>query len=396
VQFTNGTSGASTYSWDFGDGTSSTAASPVHVYTSPGSYSVYLSAVSALGCTSQSLPGSIVSVYISPVVQVACSDTLICAGDCISFSDQSTGAPIQWQWSFSGAVPGTSGVSNVGQVCYNTPGDYDVTLTAGNNACSASRTFTDFVHVTDCSLAPVAAFVCSDSSFCVNGCTSFLSLAQNATGWNWSFPGATPSFSTAANPSGICYPAVGDYPVILQVTNPAGSDQITVTNLIHIASVPPIPSFIQSGDTLLAPQGYAGYQWYYNGSLIVGSNSYRYLALQSGNYSVAVTNSSGCRAISQPQHVSLVGLDELIADFNLRIYPVPFNDQLIIRYYGQQPVSCFILLTDALGRTVIIHDFKFNTRTAEHTIDTGNLPAGTYVLVISDNIRRVVRKLIKM
>src|SRR5690606_37172669 len=48
VQFTNQSSAnATTYSWDFGDGTTSTDASPMHTYTVDGIYTVTLTAHNA-------------------------------------------------------------------------------------------------------------------------------------------------------------------------------------------------------------------------------------------------------------------------------------------------------------------------------------------------------------
>lgn len=46
ITFTNSSTGATTYSWDFGDGNTSTAASPEHSYSNSGSFSVRLTATS--------------------------------------------------------------------------------------------------------------------------------------------------------------------------------------------------------------------------------------------------------------------------------------------------------------------------------------------------------------
>jgi PKD repeat protein len=44
VTFANQSKNATSYLWDFGDGTTSTAASPVHVYTAAGQYAIKLTA----------------------------------------------------------------------------------------------------------------------------------------------------------------------------------------------------------------------------------------------------------------------------------------------------------------------------------------------------------------
>lgn len=51
VTFTNLSTGAATYLWQFGDGGNSTLVSPVHTYGTNGNYDVSLTAVSQFGCT---------------------------------------------------------------------------------------------------------------------------------------------------------------------------------------------------------------------------------------------------------------------------------------------------------------------------------------------------------
>ena len=60
VQFSDASSGLPTgWSWDFGDGSSSTARNPSHTYSAPGSYSVSLTATNAAGSTTSTRPGYI-------------------------------------------------------------------------------------------------------------------------------------------------------------------------------------------------------------------------------------------------------------------------------------------------------------------------------------------------
>lgn len=51
VKFTNGTSGPHAWSWEFGDGTSSTARNPSHTYAAAGTYLVRLTATASSGAT---------------------------------------------------------------------------------------------------------------------------------------------------------------------------------------------------------------------------------------------------------------------------------------------------------------------------------------------------------
>jgi len=51
VSFTSNSDGAVSWSWDFGDGNTSTQENPVHAYTTMGSYTVTLTATDANGCS---------------------------------------------------------------------------------------------------------------------------------------------------------------------------------------------------------------------------------------------------------------------------------------------------------------------------------------------------------
>ena len=60
VQFTDKSTGSSTsWSWKFGDGTSSTTRNPVHTYTKKGKYTVSLTAGNSLGSNTNTMPGYI-------------------------------------------------------------------------------------------------------------------------------------------------------------------------------------------------------------------------------------------------------------------------------------------------------------------------------------------------
>lgn len=80
VSFNNTSTGAASWKWDFGDGTSSTDQSPVHVYPSKGKYVPTLYATSAAGVTAE---GSTV-IRISKSSPVKLNDNSLADWDTIS------------------------------------------------------------------------------------------------------------------------------------------------------------------------------------------------------------------------------------------------------------------------------------------------------------------------
>jgi len=82
---------------------------------------------------------------------------------------------------------------------------------------------------------PVANFTASDTMICEGGCINFIDLSTNfPTSWQWSFPGATPSFSTAQDPTNICYNDMGVFDVQLIATNANGTDTLTIDPFIVV------------------------------------------------------------------------------------------------------------------------------------------------------------------
>ena len=83
----------------------------------------------------------------APKAEFVGNELFICEGGEVTFTDQSwNGTPTQWAWEFPGGTPSTSGDQNP-TVTYNTPGVYNVVLTATNQAGSGSTTRTGYIYV---------------------------------------------------------------------------------------------------------------------------------------------------------------------------------------------------------------------------------------------------------
>lgn len=141
VQFTDQSAGPPTsWSWSFGDGTPSSQQNPSKKYAALGSYLVTLT-VSRSGGSSTTTKTLVVGTGVpgtpNVVAAFSVSSSAPTAGANVTFTDQSTGSPASWAWSFGDG--GVSSSKNPVHV-FATPGSYTVSLTASNATSSSATT----------------------------------------------------------------------------------------------------------------------------------------------------------------------------------------------------------------------------------------------------------------
>jgi PKD repeat protein len=95
--------------------------------------------------------------------------TTLCEDGQVQFTDNSTGGPTSWSWTFEGGTPETSTEQNP-LITYNTAGIYDVTLVAGDASGSSSVTKNEYVTVNP---KPVAATAITGSN---QGCQGYTEI----------------------------------------------------------------------------------------------------------------------------------------------------------------------------------------------------------------------------
>ncbi|MCL2074690.1 MAG: chitobiase/beta-hexosaminidase C-terminal domain-containing protein, partial [Marinilabiliaceae bacterium] len=91
------------------------------------------------------LLGSGLSLVL-PVADFIADNTDIFVEESVQFTDLSTGAPISWEWTFTGGTPATSTLQNP-IVEYNTIGIFDVSLTVTNEDGNHTETKTGYINV---------------------------------------------------------------------------------------------------------------------------------------------------------------------------------------------------------------------------------------------------------
>ena len=95
----------------------------------------------------------------------------ICPGTCTDFTNLSTGSN-SFLWSFPGGNPSVSTDASPTGICYNTPGNYSVTLIASNGVTSDTLTLNNFIHVYP-QPAPQGIMQSGDTLFANAGATSY-------------------------------------------------------------------------------------------------------------------------------------------------------------------------------------------------------------------------------
>jgi len=198
---------------------------------------------------------------------------------------------------------------------------------------------------------PAAAFTASAVTFCEETCIDFTDQSTNMpTSWQWLFPGAVPDTSTLQNPQMICYSDTGFFDVTLIVSNAQGTDTLTLANYIHSIANPPQPVIAVNGDTLCTAfsPGYS-YQWYFNATTVIpGAVNYCYVAVFPGSYSVEITDTTGCKSLSDPVVVTGMGGDAMQPDDRFTV--VTIDGAVLVLAGNGLTTPVALSLFDARGR----------------------------------------------
>ncbi len=295
------------YSWDFGDGTTSNAATPSHTYAIPGTYTVSLAITTPSGCTAtKSLPAAI-TVGTKPNVNFDATPRVQCAFQPVTFANLSSGGN-EYVWVFGdGGV--SSGQNPVYQ--YSDTGYFNVVLYVKNNGCRDSLRIDSFIRIKP----PIAKFIYTTS------CASklhfvFTDKSIGATSWQWDFGDGTTS--TQKSPVHD-YGGYGNYLVKLTVSNDTCTH--SRTELMRIVNGTPdfhaLPTKACKGTPIsfiadtTNSANIARYDWNFGhgGGRGLGINTTTiYPKAGVYNVSLTITDVTGCiDSVVKPQYIRITG-----------------------------------------------------------------------------------------
>ncbi len=145
LNFLNASTGTITsYAWTFGDGGTSTAASPSHVYAAAGVYTVSLTVTGPGGSNTQTRSNYVTVTTAAPVAQFTGSPTSGTSPLTVAFTNTSTGSITSYAWTF-----GDGGTSTAASPSYTyaAAGVYTVSLTVTGPGGSNTQTRSNYLTV---------------------------------------------------------------------------------------------------------------------------------------------------------------------------------------------------------------------------------------------------------
>lgn len=275
--------------------------------------------------------------------------TSVCVGSALIL-DATQPYVENYEWTINGQTVIDNGASLETELPIGT---HWISLTTSNPLCGASHDAVIEVHALPEVTVPAAAAVCAGES------VELLAEANGTIIWGNSMN------------NGTNYLPTKDIVLTATVTDFYGC----VNSADWELTVLPLPSadYTTEGITLTAIDGVA-WQWYLNNMAIEGATSNSYTMTEPGAYSVLVTGSNDCSAMSSITNLTVDIIEA--SDAGIIIFPNPMDQLAQIRF----PSGTYdVILSDMTGREVA----GYRSCAQQLTLNREGWASGTYVLVIS-------------
>ncbi len=304
-----------------------------------------------------SVSGECINPFLPPLATFNSSQSFGCVPHMVSFSDNSTENPHQWEWQFPGGTPAFSAQQNP-VVMYETPGVYDVTLKVFNAFGADSATYTGYVEVfespgVDITGSDVTCFGGNDGNVIA---VPFAGRAP----YDFEWSGGELTASLNGLSSGIYYLTVVDD------NGCAVSDSVIIAQPTPLISVPvALPEICGNANGRASSITFGGippynYQW--NN----GVNDSLNQGLTAGVYTVTISDANNC---SVSDSISVVEFVDTLLLVTLKKE---------VTCAGGNDGETAVMIT---GGTL---PYSFNWSNGSDAEELNTLVAGNYLLTVTD------------
>ncbi len=339
--------------------------------------------------------------------------TIVKVGDTVRFTDQSTGAPISWKWSFTGGIPSTSDQQTPPPVIYTEQGTFAVSLKVSNGTQSDSITRDGYITVSGYPSSMSLDFESLTDFFLDFSPWTTLDVSGGETYGitNVTFPHyMEPMAWICFNPShtsppltnmqahsgqklGCCFSS-------MPPKNP--NNKWLISPKLSLAYSPKIEFFVQTYNSLYGDEKFnvAVSTTNTNPSSFVTLNNNPETAPSSWtkmSYSLAgyahqdvyvgiqcITDNGFIMMIDDINITSLVGMDEHDKAGRLQIYPNPASHEVTLRLSDPVHGRALIELVNSLGQVAGSWSKSIENNVVTFNVD--DIPSGLYLLqFIQDN-----------
>ncbi|NLU90613.1 PKD domain-containing protein [Chitinophaga sp. Ak27] len=221
-----------TYLWHFGDGTTSTEATPTHEYAKAGFYTISMDYVTANGCSGTAYLTDKVAVYKKPAPDFSSPDAPeVCGNTPATFINKSD-VGTDWYWEFG---DGGYASGNTVTHSYSEPGTYDVTLVVSNETCHNRITKKAYITAVN----PFPRFDINPVDCSKRTTVSVTEHSLGATSWKWSWgDGKETSYTTHSDIVTHQYDKSGTYTI--QLTTSDGHCTTHTSHTVTIIALSPV------------------------------------------------------------------------------------------------------------------------------------------------------------
>ncbi|MEY3049781.1 MAG: hypothetical protein RL365_1819 [Bacteroidota bacterium] len=350
--------------------------------------------------------------------------TTICVGDTLQFTDDSYNLVNGWNWTFSGGTPATSTSQNP-IVVYNSPGIYNVSLTATDGGTNDTETKNNFIRVLP-EPATIPFWEGFESYASLNNLINWEVINQennnaftieNTTGYSGNQCAKLVNFGQA--PSNIdelisapidlsVVPANGtvtlsfrysyrkklaaDYEYLkVFITGDCGENWVQRKTLggSQLSSIASATSWKPSSQADWATVHMTNVTSnYFKQNFRV---KFRFEGEGGNNFYLDDINLYS----GSPSNTIVLGVNEDKNLNNITLYPNPVQDELSVEYTAASASELTVSIVDMAGKLIQAHRIQSNTGQNIIMMDTKELAAGKYTLLLQGNSGKTTLPFIK-
>ncbi len=323
VSFANTSISAASNLWDFGDGTTSTNASPVHLYIKDGVYKIRL-ITSNSGCSDTSY--QTIPVWLAKA-DVTTNRTILCKGESVVMNmvHPNPAYVVSYNWSFDGTNYFTTPTAAYGRN-FNQSGTYQFYgYTVDSFGCKDDMVKVNFIRVN----GPTAKFAADVPNACLGNDINFLDSSTTdgvnpIAYWIWDF-GDGNTKTDFAPPFKHTYNAEGVYSVKLKTIDQSGCwDSIIHKNYITTsygaanfeASDSLICTPTQISFNNLSTGNIISYAWDFGNGVTSAFKNPIYNYADTGMFTVKLTITAGTGCVSTMTKAGYINYKKPVARFS--------------------------------------------------------------------------------